>query len=224
MNSPLAANLAPVANTSKEDAVYERLRKAILSGQLAQGQRLIPGGLAPLLGTSSIPVRNALSRLEAEQLVSRVPSRGFMVRPYSHKEVQDLFAILPTIEALAARLAAQRIGEEQLAQLRACVEEMEAALSRGDTVAVREANRRFHTLFHAASGNEQLATILSLLRDRSERYRVAYHDLPDVPGHTVSEHKEALRYFVQRDAAGAAAVIERDVQATGAALLRLVAG
>lgn len=223
MDSTPYPALKPVPNLSKEDAAYEQLRRAILSNVFVEGQRLIPGELARQLGASSIPIRNALTRLEAEQLVTRIHNRGFVVRSYSEKEVRDLYAILPMLEGLAARLAAVNVGEEGLSKLRDCVAEMEATLARGDFATLREVNRRFHVLIHEASGNEQLAAILPLLRDRAQRYRVAYYDLPGIPEQTVREHREALQALEDRDPEKAEEVVRRDVATTGNSLLEVVA-
>lgn len=219
-----SGGLSPADSMSKEDAVYERLLDAILSGAIGQGQRLVPADLTVQLQASSIPIRNALTRLEAEQLVVRVPNKGFSVRPFSVEEVQDLYTVLVVLECLAARLAAARVTEREIADLRQSVTEMECGLAEGNSSLVREAIQRFHRLIHLASGNQELAGILGHLIARTQRYRAAYHDIKGIAEDTVTEHRSALAALEARDADRVEEAIRRDIETTAAVLVESIGG
>lgn len=143
--------------------VAERLRTAILEGQLRPGEWLRQERIASQLGVSQMPVREALKQLAAEGLVEHVPYRGVRVVQFSPLDVEDLYACRAFIEGMAARYAATSITAEELQRL----EELHArmsALVEADTVAeYRELNRRFHEIIYAASRRSYLVRTLAQL-------------------------------------------------------------
>src|SRR5271169_1260355 len=97
---------------------YEHIRKRLLSGDLAPGASLSPALLAKEIGISHTPVREAISQLESEGLVERLPRLGARVRLIDRRELEELFELRETLEADAAAWAAERISEEQIVALR----------------------------------------------------------------------------------------------------------
>jgi len=96
----------PTAYKTMQEIVYDTIREAIQIGRYAPGQRLIADELAQELGTSRMPVREALRRLEVAGLVSITPHRGAVVSELSEQEIVEIYHIRAVLEGLAARLAA----------------------------------------------------------------------------------------------------------------------
>ncbi|HIC89860.1 MAG TPA: GntR family transcriptional regulator [Anaerolineae bacterium] len=147
------------------DAVFEALRKAVLDGKLAPGERLRQESLAQEMGVSQITVRDALNRLVGEGLAVRVPYKGVRVIALTFNDLEDIYAIRGLLEGLAAELAADRITPEELARMR---ELLPATIVDADPESVpraREANREFHEIVIRASGRRFLIRILRQIWD-----------------------------------------------------------
>ena len=110
---------------SLRDQVYDRLRAAILSGDLAPGAPIIEAEIAATLGASRTPVREALRRLETEGMLEPRGNRGSVVRELHLDEVVCIFEIREALETLAARRAARRMDERNYAELERLVERMQ---------------------------------------------------------------------------------------------------
>ena len=105
--------MATAYRTMKEIA-YEAIREAILSGRFLPGQRLVADELAQEFGTSRMPIREALQRLENAGLVSITPHRGAVVSELSEQEIVEIYHIRAVLEGLAARLAAPHLAPRRL--------------------------------------------------------------------------------------------------------------
>lgn len=183
---------------------YDRLRAAIREGALRPGQRVTEAELAARLGISRTPVRQALTRLETEGLLSHEPRRGLVVSRPDHLQVVELYAMREVLEATAARFAAQHASEAELAGLARLVE-AEAAGPQ-DSRALSAVNLRLHTLLHRAAHNRYLLRSLAQLTD-------AMALLPTMLGNPArarqsqQEHRALLDALLRRDAAAAEAAM-----------------
>src|SRR5262245_64442056 len=99
------------------DELAAAIHARVLSGELPSGTRLRQEALAEEFGVSRTPVREALRKLQAGGLVELQPHRGAVVRGLSSREIRDAYEVRATLEALAARLAAERVSREQLKRL-----------------------------------------------------------------------------------------------------------
>ena len=104
-------------STSTKSKVYKYLRRRLVDGTFLPGSRLSAAGLAREIGTSHIPVREALSQLQSEGLVEQKPQRGAFVRRLKRQELVDLIEFRKVIECNAAAQAARRINDAELADL-----------------------------------------------------------------------------------------------------------
>src|SRR3954453_21102367 len=129
----MTSGLRPLAPTPLLlDNVVERLRTAILDGDLVSGERLSVPHLARTLGTSRTPVREALYALEQAGLVEIRPRRGAVVFGGGDDTLRQMFELREALDGMAARLAAQRMTAEEKADLRRLGTELDAALGAGD--------------------------------------------------------------------------------------------
>lgn len=190
----------------------------IVSGHYPPGARIVEFQLAKELGVSQSPVREALRELAAVGIVTILPRRGARVRLPSAKELADVSVVRAEVDGLAARLAAGRVPDDTLAALEALIEEMLAALARGDFSGVTDADVRFHELIADASENHALERAFDQLAPFARTFITL--TLPGVDVHDiVLQHRpilEALRAHDAERAAGAA----RDHQLAVADLLR----
>ena len=127
---------------------YEHLKTAILSGQLGPKERLTEEHLAETLGVSRTPVREALYKLEAEDLIRPLETRGFIVSGDSKEEMEELFELRAILEGYALRTISARITAESLQQLDTLVDKAQAALEAGRMGDVFKWNTRFHDHLH----------------------------------------------------------------------------
>lgn len=145
---------------SKSDIVTAAIREMIFTGEIESGAPLRQRDLAKRFGVSPTPVREALRRLESEGLVHYDLHRGATVIGGSFGASLENFQIRSALEALAARIAADRISDEQLRQLR----ELQAEMAATDSREARSAlNRRFHFLIYEAARSPMLLALLRLL-------------------------------------------------------------
>ncbi len=99
------------------DVVFNTLRRAILTGQLKPGERLMEVHLANKLGVSRTPIREAIRKLELEGLVVMIPRKGAQVAKITEKSLQDVLEVRRCLDALIAELACERLTGEQLREL-----------------------------------------------------------------------------------------------------------
>lgn len=114
---------------TRADAVFEAIDLAILNGQIEPGSKLTEEQLAAQFGISRGPLREAINRLEGRGLIKRVPHAGVRVLALSDADLEEIYAMREVLEGLACRLAAQRMTEQEIADLRAIVEKQEVAAS-----------------------------------------------------------------------------------------------
>ena len=157
MKSPAAAGT--VREASQTERAIMGLREAVLRGHFAPSERLSEVEVADHLGVSRTPIRAAMQRLAEEGLLEAVQPSGYVVRAFSEQDIADAIEVRGTIEALAARMAAERgVSRLILQQMRDCANRMEALFEH--TVSDQERleqyalwNERFHALILEAAGS-----------------------------------------------------------------------
>ena len=154
------------------DVVFNTLRKAILRGNLEPGERLREIHLADKLGVSRTPIREAIRKLELEGLVVMIPRKGAVVAEITEKSLRDVLEVRRALEALAVRLACEKILDAEVEELKVAAERFEEALETGDVTAFAEADVRFHDIIYRATDNQRLIQLLYNLREQMYRYRV----------------------------------------------------
>lgn len=215
-------SLSALKHQSKEELAYRQLRSAILSNLLKPGERLMHQDLARQFNVSTMPVRQALTRLELDRLAVRTPNGGLIVAPLSIKEIEEIYTLRADLEALAARLATPKLRKEHLRALAALVEKMKSLVAAGDVDALVEQNVAFHFTIYRAADNELLYGILENLWDRSSRYRGLYYRSAGVPEETIREHQGILSALQKGDALEASDLVRLDMEETARVLLGLI--
>jgi len=187
-----------------QEIAYETIREAILSGRYAPGQRLLADDLASEIGTSRMPVREALQRLEVAGLVSITPHRGAVVNELSKQDIVEIYHIRAVLEGLAARLAAPHLVSADHARLNALIDDMAAAVTAGPNLKqVLRVNRDFHDVIWQAARAPRLHDLLENLYIASQRFRNISIRLPGRLSQIVDEHRRIAQALAAGDPAGA---------------------
>jgi DNA-binding GntR family transcriptional regulator len=180
----------------------------IVRGHYGPGERIVEFQLAKELGLSQSPVREGLRELAAVGIVTIHPRRGARVRMPSAKELADVSVVRAEVDALAARLAAERIGDDALSALEDLVDQMLACLAEGDFPGVTEADVRFHQLVVEASDNHALERAFGQLAPFARTFITL--TLPDVDvREIVLEHRPILERLRARSPESAADAARR---------------
>jgi DNA-binding GntR family transcriptional regulator len=153
-----------------KETVYDRVRSAILEGELTPGAIMSQVALAEELEISRTPLREALRMLQSEGLIEAEPNRRVRVTPISPDDLEDLCIIRVTLEAEALRLSLPRMTADDLARLEGAMAEMAHYADARDYRGWGAPHRRFHRLLTAHAG-QRLNALLDQLFDHSERYR-----------------------------------------------------
>ena len=159
---PLGGTTSPTAVSRKsyKDLAADLLRQRIFSGELRSHERVDQDHLADELGISKLPVREALIALETEGLVVSQPHRGSFVAPLSREDVRDHYRIIGFLAGLAARRAAERLTEDDLEQLEACLDVLDTETDPDRQSAL---NLAFHRTINLAGGSRRVRSVLRLL-------------------------------------------------------------
>ena len=201
------------------ETAYERLAEAIVDGTLAPGESLHDGELCAWLGLSRTPVRDALSRLREEGLVEMAPQRFTRVAGMSVRDVREVVPLLAAVHGLATELAVPRLGEHDLAALRAHNDAFIAALRARDRREAYRADERLHDVFVQTCGNAEVARVLSRVRPRLRRVETLTDG--DLPGsRSVAQHEALISRAQSGDAPGAASAARANWMTLGAVLER----
>lgn len=147
---------------TKQEFVYQTLRRAIMWAELAPGERLRTEDIAQRLGVSPIPVREALQLLQSERLVETIPHVGARVAGVSPDSVIEVFTVMEGLELVATRTAAARLTPSHLQELASLLEMMDQALELGNYDEWSDLNSEFHRAIAAITG-------MSMLQEMTER-------------------------------------------------------
>lgn len=147
-------------NRIPQKDAYALILEAIDSHVYTPGDRLVENELADRFGVSRTPIREALQRLETQNLLTR-DGRSLIVASLDHNELAELYVVRGELEGLAARLASRHATPEEVGVLRDMLAEDHKLVD--DPAALSRANRRFHKQIHLASHNRFLVRQLDLV-------------------------------------------------------------
>jgi DNA-binding GntR family transcriptional regulator len=198
----------PFTRSNLREQIKDVILQRIVAGEYSPGARLVETRIAQELGVSQAPVREALRDLEQLGCIVHEPFRGCSVRAFSAEDLLEAFPVRAALEALAARLAAERITEDELLHLAELLDRMRGAAQRGDAHDQSQANASFHaTIVHAAR-NATLERQWSFLEPYSRTYLTVSQPGTDLLAMS-ERHVPILEALRARDAEAAAAAMHQ---------------
>jgi len=205
-------NMAEPKTLSEQ--VFNELKDAIIAGDLAQGSKITEDGLAKKYGISRGPLREAIRRLEAIRLLVRIPHAGMRVVTLTTEIMEEIYIVREALEGMSARLAAQRMSDEDIASLSELLDKHQRFIdkSEGKQYFQREGNLDFHYRIAKASHNQWLIDLLSselyqLLRMGRQRSG----QTPERPSKAIQEHRRIVEAIEMRDAELAELLMRRHI-------------
>jgi DNA-binding GntR family transcriptional regulator len=210
------------------DRAYQRLVAAIADGTLAPGQRIRQEELGRALGVSRQPISHALQLLKQQKLVAESGRRGLVVCEIDAARVRELYQVRSALDALAARLAAERVAAQAAdgSERAAAGQALDAglALAPGAPVlAFIEADVAFHTALYRLSGNRAIEDTVAAQWPHLKRSMAAVLDDPLQRPLVWAEHREILRRVLAGDSAGAGEAARHHTDRAGAETARRLA-
>ena len=182
-----------------QEFVLGELRKLIVTGELRAGEQIKQDALAEQLGTSRVPLREALKILEGEGQVSYHPHRGYFVAELSATDLVEVYRIRQLLEDEAVSVAIPKLTDADLAELESAMTAVETAGEAGDIAGITAANRHFHFLLIEKAELPRLTRLIRQLWDATDAYRSVYFAEPVNRIQVEREHRQVMDAIRERD-------------------------
>lgn len=194
------------------EVIFNTLREAIIVGELKPGERLMEVQLAEKMGVSRTPVREAIRKLELEGLVEMLPRKGAHVADLSAKDIMDVLEVRATLDGLATYLAAKRITDEELKELKHVLTQFSNYVEKDNLQGSIKKDVEFHDIIYRSSRNDKLIQIANNLREQVQRFRIIYIKDYGSARDLVKEHTEILEALTARDGEAARLSAEKHIR------------
>lgn len=175
---------------ARRQTAFEQLRAWILSGALSPGQRLPVRDLARGLGLSTMPIREALVRLEEAGLVTQERHKGAVVSRMSLENLNDFYNLRLLLEPPSIQLGVERMTPKRLERLQATMRSLEASVEAADLTTVLDLDEDLLSLIHAAVANKELARVIRSTWARIRPYKLLF---------TTTAQSDAGHYIAHED-------------------------
>ena len=200
--------------------IYDHLREQVLSGEILPHQHLIETKIAQDVGTSRTPVREALHSLELEGLIESIPRVGYVVKPISETEVEEICEIRGAIEGVAAHWAMEKAPQKLIERLKKNISDSEEKAVRGDPRTFIDLDAQFHDIIATQSGSKRLQELTQTLRRHMLRYRIqSIYSLDNVL-RAIQGHKSILEAIEKGDLEEVNRAIKRHLEQSKKDILR----
>ena len=181
------------------EIAYDILKKAIITGEIPAGERIVETDYADRLHISRTPLREALRKLERDGLVEYVMRRGVVVRAFTIDDIEQIYTIRNSLEMLTLPSVVENATPEDIADLRKMLAEMDALQAKDDVEALSPLARAFHTRLTSISNKKRILRVIesqdeyirrfSAMSIRQENRRTAAHE----------EHHKLVEYIEKKD-------------------------
>ena len=226
MDQPFAFNIQKQAAPLRQQ-VLDGLRQAIITGQLAPGQRLIERELTKMMEVSRTVIREVLRQLETEGLIALIPNKGPVVRELTVEEAEDLYHIRAVLEGYTAKLFAENASDELIETLEKSLDAVAKAYDKGDAEQVLESKNQFYTMLYEGARNKTLGSMLYSLHARVWRWRALGLTHPKRSMERSQESVKNLRAILaaikKRDADAAERIMREEASKAALEVMRLLA-
>ncbi|MEC1770445.1 GntR family transcriptional regulator [Schinkia azotoformans] len=184
---------------SKTQYAYEYISTKILDGVYGPGQRIIIDQIAKELGTSTIPIREAIRNLESDGLIQYKPYSGAIVSAINETEYIEILSVISVLEGYAAALSARKFSSQDIEELQQLNTQMHEALEDFQLDLFNQLNRKFHSIIYEKCENDFLLEEIRQSQQRLDRIRSSIFTL--VPGRTrqsIEEHNTIIHLLKEK--------------------------
>ena len=199
--------IQPVARAALHEQAAHRLRQMLVESRIPPGAKLNERELSKVLSVSRTPLREAIKMLAAEGLVELLPNRGAIAVELSEEDVLNTFEVMAGLEAQSGELAAQRITDAELAEIKALHFEMLAAYTRRDLPAYYRLNSAIHSAINMSAKNPVLTATYKQVNARLQALRFRSNQDGEKWKSAVKEHGLMIDALSCRDAVAMRAVL-----------------
>ena len=201
------ADIIEISRFTLHDQVVLRLRTMLVEGRIAPGAKLNERELCEQLRVSRTPLREAIKLLAAEGLVDLLPNRGAVAVRLTESDVVNAFEVLGGLEAMSGELAAQRVTDDELTEIRAMHYEMLASFTREDLSGYYRLNALIHTAINAAAKNPLLTSTYQGINARVQSLRFRTNQNTAKWKRAMKEHEQMIEALAARDPAALRAIL-----------------
>jgi DNA-binding GntR family transcriptional regulator len=185
---------------NKTQHAYNVIKARILDGTYAPGQRIILDQIAKEVGSSTIPVREAIRQLEADQLIEYRPNSGAIVQVIDETAYKETLQILAVLEGYATSLSVPYLTTKVIDKLRQINQEMKHCLAKYELEDIGKLNRQFHLTIFDLCPNKSLVALIQQTWDRMDTVRRSgFTIFPQRAVYSVQEHDQLIELIVNKE-------------------------
>ena len=196
----MTAEIISMPRASLHGQVAQRLRQMLVENRIKPGAKLNERELSNELNVSRTPLREAIKMLSAEGLVELLANRGAIAVELTEQDVRNTFEVMAGLEAQSGELAAMRITDDELTEIKAMHYEMLAAYTRQDLPAYYRLNADIHSAINTAAKNPVLTTTYKQVNARLQALRFRSNQDGEKWQAAVEEHEQMISALIARDA------------------------
>ena len=206
-NQFMTAEIIAIPRAALHEQVAHRLRQMLVENRIPPGAKLNERELSDELNVSRTPLREAIKMLAAEGLVELLPNRGAIAVDLTELDILNTFEVMAGLEAQSGELAAQRVTDAELAEIKAMHYEMLAAYTRRDLPAYYRLNAAIHCAINLAAKNPVLTLTYNQVNARLQALRFRSNQDGEKWSAAVKEHEQMINALTARDAVAMRAVL-----------------
>ncbi len=207
---------------SKSEIVYDFLKLNILNGKLKPGEKIAVADISEILDVSGIPIREALTKLEAEGLVTITPHIGARVISIDKIKIEEIHVIRTELEGLATGLACRCLKEEDFNRLEQILAESEAAVEASDYKELTELNEEFHFTIYRCCPNQSLFKMIVELLNKSRFASSSLVISESRAKKSIEEHRSIVKALRMNDGESASHIVKQQKKDSWATFSRSI--
>ena len=194
------------------EIAYEVLKKAIITGEIPAGERIVETDYADRLHISRTPLREALRKLERDGLVEYVMRRGVIVHAFTTEDVEQIYTIRNCLELLTLPDIIEKATPEDIAHLRELLAKMDELNAKNDVEALSPVAREFHTAITAISGKNRILRVIEGQDEYIRRFSAMAIKQEDRRNEANEEHHRLVDLIEQKDLPAFEALMKQHIE------------
>ena len=207
---------------SLADQIFDKLENYILVGEYRKGEVLTELKLSETLGVSRTPIREALRRLEQENIIT-MSTKGAVVIGISPEDIEAIYEMRVRIEGYAARYAAMKASDEEIKALFDIVELQEFYIHKEDAQRIMECDSRFHRMLYKMSGSVPIYTTLSELHKKIIKFRRVSVEMSERAKRSNEEHRAIYEAIASRNSELVEALTVKHIENARESIMKKIA-